>query len=399
VTTPHETNPLGAAVPTATRPRGKRGIVGVIAVAALVVGSLAIGLRRGAPEVREPPRDVPTFDGKWIRYSPGFAERAGLTFANVETGSLSPLVNVTGTVTFDPERVAVIGARIPGRLTKILKFPGDHVDAGEALGELQSADLGHAEAALLAARAHAEAAAANEARETQLAEIKVSAKRDAELARAAAAAAKADLLAAEQRVGARGGGRGGQVGVLRLTSPIAGKLIESHVSLGQSVEPSATLFRVADLSRVWVVLAVFERELPHLREGDAVEISPQTNLSLVQKGTVAHVGDVINLETRSAEVRVVAPNPDTLLRPGQSVSARVHTRTTPAQGFLVPRDAITTIDGKPTVFVIHDEGKVEPRTVVAGARDGARVEVTSGLAAGDRVATKGVFALKSEIFR
>ena len=365
-----------------------------------VIGAIAYGaLHKPAPVFAEPPRDVPYMDGKWIRYSATFAGRAKLEFAAAEAASLTPVVNVTGTVTFDPERVAAVGARISGRVRRIMKFPGDRVKAGDTLAELESADLGQAQSAVLATRAHAEAASANEKRETQLAEARVSSQRDAELAKATAASARADLHAAEQRVRALGGNAGTEIGVLPITSPIPGKIVESHVSRGQSVEPSATLFRVADLDRVWIELAVFERELGHITQADAVEISPQTNLGVVLKGKVAHVGDVIEQETRSGDVRVVVENVDGSLRPGESVLAKIHTKTTPAPKILLPREAVISIDGKPTVFVAHDATAVEPRTVTTGARDGARVEILEGLAPGERVAVAGVFALKSEIFR
>ena len=158
-------------------------------------------------------------------------------------------------------------------------------------------------------------------------------------------------------------------------------------------------FAQTDLDRVWIELAVFERELGHITAGDAVEISPQTNLAVVLKGKVAHVGDTIDRETRSGDVRVVVENVDGSLRPGQSVLAKIHTKTTPSAVLLLPRDAITSVDGKQTVFVEHDATSVEPRAVTTGARDGTRVEITAGLAPTDRVATSGVFALKSEIFR
>jgi cobalt-zinc-cadmium efflux system membrane fusion protein len=381
------------------RPTIKRSITVAAIVAALAAVALFLALRKGTPAFAEPPRDVPSMDGKWIRYSPAFAARAKLEFGVAESAGLRPVVNVTGTVTFDPERVAAVGARISGRVRRILKFPGDPVKAGDTLAELESADLGQAQSAVLAARAHAEAANANEKRESQLAEARVSSQRDAELARATAASARADLHAAEQRVRALGGSASSEIGILLVTSPIPGKIVESHVSRGQSVEPSATLFRVADLERVWIELAVFERELGHISPSDPVEISPQTNLSVVLKGSVAHVGDIIDRETRSGDVRVVVANPDGSLRPGQSVLAKIHTKTTPSAVLLLPRDAVTSVDGKPTVFVEHDATSVEPRSVTTGARDGARVEITAGLAAGERVAISGVFALKSEIFR
>lgn len=385
--------------PGAARSRTvKRIVAGVVAVA--VIGLVAfLALRKGEAAFAEPPRDVPFMEGKWIRYSPGFAKRSKLEFAAPESAGLTPVVNVTGTVTFDPERVAAVGARISGRVRRILKFPGDPVKAGDTLAELESADLGQAQSTVLASRAHAEAANANEKRETQLSEARVSSQRDAELARATAASARADLHAAEQRVRALGGNAGGEIGVLAVTSPIPGKIVESHVSRGQSVEPSATLFRVADLGRVWIELAVFERELGHMAAGDAVEISPQTNQTVVLQGKIAHVGEIIDRETRSGDVRVVVENTDGSLRPGQSVLAKIHTKTTPAAVLLLPREAIISVDGKATVFVVHDATSVEPRAITTGARDGTRVEVLTGLTANDKVVTSGVFALKSEIFR
>ncbi|MDB4993040.1 MAG: Cobalt/zinc/cadmium efflux transporter, rane fusion protein CzcB family, partial [Myxococcaceae bacterium] len=192
---------------------------------------------------------------------------------------------------------------------------------------------------------------------------------------------------------------GGEVGILQLKSPIAGKVVELKVSRGQSVEPSFTAFRVADLSEVWIELAVFERELGHIRVPDKVEISPQTNAAIVLNGTVAHVGEIIDLETRSAPVRVVTKNVDESLRPGQSVLAKIHTASAPLPSLLLPQGAVTSVDGKPTVFVQHDETSVEPRSVTLGGKDGQMVEIASGLQPGERVVISGVFALKSEIFR
>ena len=142
-------------------------------------------------------RDVPYMDGKWIRYSADFAKRQQIEFAAAAEGSLKPMINVTGTVTFDPERVAAIGSRIAGRVSRLYKIEGDTVKAGDLLAEIESADLGQAQASVLAARAHAEAATTNEKREAELAEAKISAHRDAEVAKAQAVSARADLAAAE----------------------------------------------------------------------------------------------------------------------------------------------------------------------------------------------------------
>jgi len=344
-------------------------------------------------------RDVPYMDGKSIRFSAEFAKRQKVEFATAAEGSLKPMINVTGTVTFDPDRVAAVGSRIAGRVSRVFKIEGDTVKVGDLLAELESADLGQAQATVLAARAHAEAATTNEKREAELAEAKISAHRDAELAKAQAVSARADLAAAEQRVRALGGTNDGPTGILRLTSPIAGRVVERNVSRGQSVEATLTAFRVADLDRVWVELAVFEGQLAAIRNGDTVDVASVTAGDQPVHGVVAYVGDVIDLATRTAPVRIVVDHPESRLRPGQSVSATIHTAAPVSSAISIPLSAVSSVDGKPTVFVAHDELSVEPRAIVLGAQDGDRVEVTRGIQRNDRIAVSGVFALKSEIFR
>lgn len=368
----------------------------------LVVASVLYwsrGKKEVSAESKLPGRDVPYLDGKWIRYSADYAKRAQIEMTAVERSNLAPVVSVTGTVTFDPVKVAAVGARIAGRVRQIFKLEGDPVKAGDILAEIESAELGQAQATLISARAHAAAATTNEKREKELAEARISSNREAELAAANAVSARADLTAAEQRVRALGGVADGTPGILRLATPLAGKVIERNVSRGQSVEATYTAFRVADLTSLWVQLAVFERQLTAIHQGDAVDLYPQGDGERKVRGNVAYVGDVIDLETRTAPVRVVVDHPEIPLRPGQSVLAKIHTSAPLAAAIVVPRGAVISVDGKSTIFVAHDALSVEPRTVQLGGQDGDRVEVLSGLEVGDSVVIGGVFALKSEIFR
>lgn len=378
-----------------------RPLAVLVACAAIVgLGAWAfVRTKSAGPATESALSDVPHVEGKWIRYSADFARRAQIEMSTVQAGSLAPVIGVTGTVSFDPELVAALGARIPGRVRRVLKYEGDTVRAGDVVAELESADLGQAQATLLATRAHAEAAEANERRQRALVEQAVSSQRDAELARATAAAARADVVAAEQRLHAFGATTQSPIGTLQLRTPIAGRVIDLHVSRGQTVEPSFTAARVADLSRVWIELAVFERDLGRVRVGDEVEISPQTDTSVVLIGKVARVGDVIDLEARSAPVRVIVDNHEERLRPGQSVLARIKTSRPGAPAIRVPLASLTSVDGKPTIFVARDDTSVEPRPVALGGRDAAFALVTEGLAPGERVVVKGSFALKAELFR
>jgi cobalt-zinc-cadmium efflux system membrane fusion protein len=353
----------------------------------------------GQETTRSAKRDVPYLDGRFIRFSPSFAKRIELEVERPTKRPLAPALHVTGKVSFNPNRVAAIGARIGGRVRSARHVEGDVVARGAVLAEIESAELGQAQAALTAARAHLHAAEANEQRERELSQARVSSHREAELARAVAASAQADLTAAEQRLRAMGGSERGEPGVLRLTSPIAGTVVERGISRGQFVEPTLTAFRVADLRQFWLLLAVFERDLPAIHEGDRVDVTMPGQSEPLVAGSVEHVGDVIDESTRTAQVRVVIEPREHRLRAGQAVQATVHTSRPRALALSLPRDAVTSVDGKPTVFVAGTELAVEPRVIELGGQDATHVEVLSGLREDERVAVRGVFALKSEIFR
>jgi cobalt-zinc-cadmium efflux system membrane fusion protein len=166
------------------------------------------------------------------------------------------------------------------------------------------------------------------------------------------------------------------------------------------VEPSDTVFEIADLSSVWVRLSVFERDLAAVHVGNEVEVTAQGSPGAPITGRIDHVGDVISVETRTVPVRVMVDNPDRALRPGQSVQAHIHTSAVADKTLTVPRAAITRIDGKATVFVVLAPGNaVEPRQVTLGPEDADHASILQGLREGDAVVVGGMFALKSEVFR
>lgn len=396
----NEALPAAVAVAPRTKKRSTRAMV--VAGAVVVAGAAAFVMTRGdsGPAAASTGNDAPVLDGSAIRFSEAFAKRAGLSFEPARLESLSPVVTVTGNMTYDPRRFAAIGARITGRVKKLHKVVGDKVKAHEVLAELESAELGRAESAVLSARARETAAEAEMKRERKLADAHISAERDAEATAAAYQAARADRIAAERAVEALGGDLDSDIGIMLLKTPIDGRVVALHASRGQTLEPSATVYAVADLSLLWVELSVFERDIAAIRPKDRVELTPQSGFtSQPIVGVVEHVGDVIDPETRAATVRVVVPNEPQTLRPGQSVVARIQTSASALQALSVPKAAVTRVDGKPTVFVAKGATAVEPRTVQVGADDGSRVAVVAGLTEGERVVVDGMFALKSELYR
>lgn len=386
---------------TALPPTHARRWIG--AGAALAVAALAWALARHGAEAPAPAashveRGTPWLDGDVIRYPEAFAAREQLAFAPAEERLLTPSLSVTGRVTYDARRVAAVGARIEGRIQQVLHVEGETVKAGEPMAEVESAELGRAQAEVLKVRAREKVAKADAERERRLADAHISPERDAEHAAANAHALEAERIAAEKSVEALGGTVDGPLGVLRLKSPLAGRVVEAHVKRGETVEPADTLFVVADLSRVWIELTVFERDLVAVREGDAVEVRVPSARGVAHRGVIARVPEVLDEAKHAAEVRVELDN-DGSLRPGLAVTATIHASGPRDSRLTVPREAVTRVDGKPTVFVQAGEGRVEPRQVELGPEDARHVAVDSGLEAGEQVVVKGVLALKAEVFR
>jgi cobalt-zinc-cadmium efflux system membrane fusion protein len=344
-------------------------------------------------------RDVPRDEGGAIVISDSYAHRIGLTFGTVERGVLTPVAKVVGTVELDPRRVTAVGTRTSGFVKHVFKLEGDDVRAGEALAEIESAELGQAQANLTTARAEQQAARINAARETALLRDHLTTARESEEAAATLSAREASLAAAEQALLALGGDTHGPLGLRVLRSPIAGHVVDALISVGQSVEPHKLAFRVANLDSVWIELDIFERTVGQVRVGDAVEVTPMADLKRPIRGNVAHVGELIDANSRSTDVRVQVDNRERRLRPGQAVSALIRLSGPGRDALTIPSESVTYVDDTPTVFVASSPNRLVPTKIRIGLTDGIREEIVSGVPEGARVVNGGVFALKSELFR
>jgi membrane fusion protein, heavy metal efflux system len=405
-TPPTVSAPPVTAAQASSTPSKRRWIMLGIGVAVLGVGAVVWQTRGSSSAQASAPAEVsdtPRVEGERILFSRTFAERAKLKFAPVSRAMLVPIVNAVGTVSFNPEHVAAVGTRLKGLVSRVTKFEGDTVESGTMLAMIESAELGEAQAAVSMLEAEKRAADVNLDREKTLSQKNLTTQREAEVAGVEAERYQLLLGAARQKVAALSGGVGsrpGKLGSHELRSPLKGTIVERNIAPGQSVEGQLVAFRIADLDHLWVELDVFERNLSKMRVGDRVELSPLAAQTENFEGRVAHVGAVIDTETRSAPVRVEVDNRDRRLRVGQAVNARIHAAISgEQQSTLVPSGAITFVDGKPTVFVKTGENAVRVVKLETGTTNGHETEAISGLNPGDEVVSEGVFALKSELFR
>lgn len=174
---------------------------------------------------------------------------------------------------------------------------------------------------------------------------------------------------------------------------IAGVILAKRLTIGEAIDQERQAFVVADLSRVWIDLAVYQNALGRVAMGQRVRIQ-SVNEGPDAEGEISYLTPSVDQVTRTATARVVLDNPQRKFLPGMFVTA--YTMEPDVAALAVPRDAIQPFNGRPCVFVETPTGFV-PRFVSLGREGKSRVEVVAGLAHGERIAAKNTFLLKAEL--
>jgi RND family efflux transporter MFP subunit len=185
--------------------------------------------------------------------------------------------------------------------------------------------------------------------------------------------------------------------LIEIRSPARGYLADKAALLGSFVQQGAELFRIADLSRVWVLIEVFERDAGRLRVGQEARVTLPSYPGELFSGTVAFVYPTLSAETRTLRARVELNNPRLKLKPGMFAKVELDTASsTGPDVLLIPREALVDMGEHQYVFVARGPGQFEPRSVKVGTSVADDVQVVSGLSEGETVVTTGNFLLDSE---
>jgi cobalt-zinc-cadmium efflux system membrane fusion protein len=324
-----------------------------------------------------------------------------ITVAKADSRPAGEGVNLLGEVGVNEEAYAEVGSTVASRAVRILASPGDSIRRGQPLVELLSLELGRARADYESARARAELARASLARKRVLAG-RVVPLREVQEAEANALAAEADLRAALASLRALGLSEGdlrsqsASGALLVLRSPIAGTIIERHVVAGQMTDPSKPLFRIGDLSNLWLTVHAYERDAVRVRVGSVARVSFPALPGRSFTGTVALVGRQVDSASRTIPVRIEIENSGEVLRPGMSAAAWVRLGDAGGTVVAVPVASLQRIQDDWRVFIPKREGTFEMRTVERGRDLGGEVEIVSGLRPGESVVVEGAFLLKAE---
>ena len=375
---------------------------------AITVIGLVIAIAAGLLLRRDPARaplpvaqaPVPAVraDADTLRFLEGAAQ---LTMLRSEVLQAMPLPlsdALSARLVFDEDATARIGVGVAGRMVAIRAAPGDTVQAGAVLAEVDAPDLGTARADLDKARADEERKRLAVQRARELVPGDAIATKDWEALQADLAQAHAETLRAAQRLkNLDPGGLAAEGQRLRLTSPIAGLVADRTATLALEVGPgmAAPLFTVTDPRRLWLLIDMPERLAAQVQRGSAVEVTSDAFPGESFAATVVQRGQMVDTNTRRVTVRARLANLQGKLLPEMFVRARV--LQTRGRGVRVPNGAIVNQGLFSFVFVQTGPAEFKRRHVTLLTQGSDSSYVGDGLLGGERVLTTGALLLDAEL--
>ncbi|TFG47812.1 MAG: efflux RND transporter periplasmic adaptor subunit [Gemmatimonadales bacterium] len=309
----------------------------------------------------------------------------GVVYTQVNRETLSKTVRTVGVIQTPEPNIADVTPKIEGFVEKLLvNTTGETVRRGQPLLSLYSPMLVAAQEELLTAKRLASGLDSSSGEAWQSAQAMLVAARR----RLAYWDITDDQIAQLERSGT-------VTKTLTLASPVNGIVLEKHVLEGQRVMPGERLYRIGDLSEVWVEGEVFEQDIPLVKTGMQVHIEIAARPGEHLMGRVSFIYPTIDASSRTNRVRLTVPNPGLLLKPG--MFATIFFDATIGRNVIaVPRAAVIVTGQRNLVFVRDAEGMLQPREVVLGARSADRVQILSGLAEGETIVASANFLVDAE---
>jgi membrane fusion protein, heavy metal efflux system len=340
-----------------------------------------------------------------IKLSERQVEAGKFAVVDVGGGILSKRISVPGSITPSGDHIARVAVRLLGTVAELRKRLGDAVQTGEVVAVIESREVADAKSEYLGARLVFDLQQTLFARSTRLFDGKVLSENDFLRARTTFEDARVKIETARQKLFALSL-TAEQIEALpqqpvetlrrqELRAPITGRVAERRVELGSLVGregQESELFVIVDLSVVWADLAVPTSDLATIQEGQQITVTGGGESS---PATIMFISPLLDKDTRAARVVASIDNAALKWRPGSFVTAEIPTDEAPA-AIAVPKTALQSIKGENVVFIRTADG-FEARKVGVGRQDARLVEVTSGLTAGERVATTNTFVLKADL--
>jgi membrane fusion protein, copper/silver efflux system len=316
-------------------------------------------------------------DDGTISISRGKLQKTGVRSEPVERRVLNVPVRAPGTIEQDERRVSIVSFRFEGFIESVENVTtGQHVHKGQPLMRVYSPAIASAAAEYVAVLG----------------------------AKAASGITSQGIRGARRRLenlGVSDGAigeieRSGEAALsVSWPAPQDGEILERAAVNGMRAAPGAVLFRIADHQMVWAMADIAERDLALISIGQKVAVRPRAYPNRIFNGEVALIYPHMNMQTRTARIRIELPNPDELLRPDMYADVEIATGTS-SPVLTVSDSAVIDSGERQLVLLDKGEGRFEPRAVKLGRRGGGRFEIADGLSENDRVVTSANFLIDAE---
>ncbi len=336
-----------------------------------------------------------------VRLSDAVVANAGIKTAPAAKAALLPVLPLPGELAADPDRSARVSSPVAGRIERVDFKEGSTVKKGDVLAVIRILELGKLRAAYATAGAKAKASRLNAERLKSLVDKRLASDQEAINADAEASAFEIEARGYAEQLSALGGGSGASASALVLRAPVSGVVLSRDAVIGQPVTPEQTIASLADLSELWFLARVFEKDLGRVRVGAKADVELNAYPTEHFEGTVEYLGRQVDPVARTVTARIRLKNRDDLLRISLFGTAQVGVAdgTPKLPTLVVPESAVTDLAGKRVVFVRQADGDFEPHEVVTGDSALGQVQVLSGLREGEQVVVSGGFTLKSAILK
>ncbi len=348
------------------------------------------------------PTTEQTRDDNVVQVSKEMLRDLRITTSTVELHRGGEAASLLGELGVNLNAYAEVSAPLAARVVSLQAVEGQTVRVGGPLATLESGDLAKARGDLATAEARRDLAQRTLDRKRGLNAEKIVPTREVQEAENEIIAAEAQVRAARaslQTLGASDQATAGtSPSTLVLRSPVTGVVLERTLALGQTADPSKPLFRIGDLSTLWLTVHAFERDAVRLTTGASARITFAALPDRMFEGKVALIGQSVDANSRTVAVRIDLPNRDRVLRPGMSGTAWLPVGD---QGTLlaVPAAAVQRVRDRWCIFIPKDNRTFEIRPVGRGRDIAGEVEILSGVRAGEPIVVDGAFLLKAETER
>ncbi len=321
---------------------------------------------------------LPVYEGEAVdsadvKVSSGKLQRTGVKTALAQKAKISRSLSVPGVVVMDERLISTVSMRSEAFIERVADVTtGQRVRKGDLLFEYYSKEIAAAGAQLITELSSPVPQRPQSGAALRLKNLGVP-------------SAAIEEIAAERRVPP----------TLKYSSPRDGIVLERTVVDGMMAEPGATLFRLGDLSRVWVIADLPESELGMIKIGETASVSFKQKPGLTIRGTIDTVYPEVQMQTRTAKVRIGLPNPDGFLLP--NMYALVSIDEGAAQPVVaVPRSAVVNTGDRQIIFIDRGDGRFEPKDVKTGTIGDDLAEIRDGVEVGDRIVVAANFLLDAE---